>query len=70
MTYEDQFKSPKYYYNKINQLVDHYRELGYVNLVNDWEKAITKIADIPDLCRLADRANESYYSFRTAPAHQ
>ena len=66
----NQFKSPKHYYNKINRLVDHYRELGYVNLVSDWEKAITKIADMRDLCRLADRANEIYYSLQTAPAHQ
>ncbi|QIN96703.1 hypothetical protein [Synechococcus phage S-N03] len=69
MTYEEQFKSPKYYYGKINKLVDHYRENGYVNLVNDWEKAITKIADMPDLRRLADRANEIYYSYQTG-AHK
>ena len=69
MSYEDQFRKPEYYYHKINRLVDHYRNCGYVNLLNDWEKAITKIADMPDLRRLADRANEIYYSYQSA-AHK
>ena len=54
MTYEDQFK--------INKLVDFYRDRGYVNLVHDWEKAITKVADLPDLRYLADRAEHLYYN--------
>ena len=70
MSYEEQFKSPKHYYRKIENLIDHYRERGYVNLVNDWEKAITKIADMPDLCRLANRAQEIYLSYETGAAHK
>lgn len=70
MSYEDQFRKPTYYYGKINKLVDHYRNLGYVHLVNDWEKAITKIADLPDLRRLANRAEDIYYSYETGAAHK
>ena len=64
MSYEDNFKSPAHYYKRINRLVDHYRSLGYVNLVYDWERGISKVADLPDLRYLANRADSIYESLQ------
>lgn len=61
--YNDQFKKPSHYYKKINRLVDHYRHNGYVHLVSDWEGLVSKIADMSDLRRLANRASDIYQAY-------
>ncbi|WVP99954.1 hypothetical protein [Synechococcus phage MA10] len=64
MAYQDSFREPAYYYEKINRLVDFYGSKGYVNLVHDWERKLTKVADYPDLRSLAKRASDVYYSLQ------
>lgn len=64
MAYEDQFQKKYYYYNKIDRLVSAYKALGYVTMVKDWERSISKIADYPDLRRLAIKADFLYHSLK------
>ena len=60
MAYQDQFKSPEFYYGKINRLIDVYRAMGYTSMVHDWERRLSKVADYPDLRTLAKRADFLY----------
>ena len=57
MSYEDSFKSPSVYYSDINELISEYIDRGYVQESARWEQKITRIADMPDLKRLASQAN-------------
>ena len=70
MAYQDQFKSTAYYYGIINRLVDRYRERGYIHAVAEWEKAVTKIADYPDLRMLAKKADFLYTNLKTSPLYK
>lgn len=56
MSYEDSFKSPSAYYGDINELISEYIDRGYVQESARWEQKINKIADMPDLKRLASQA--------------
>jgi len=60
MTYEQQFKKPEFYYQKINRLVSTYKTKGYGNLVQEWERQVNRIADMPDLRNLASKADHIY----------
>ena len=70
MAYQDQFKPTEYYYGIINRLIDRYRERGYIHAVADWEKAIEKIADYPDLRSLAKKADFLYTNLKTSPLYR
>lgn len=60
MSYKDQFRSPSFYYVSINRLIKLYTERGYVNMVYDWERSLRNVADMPDLKRLARKADYLY----------
>ena len=67
MPYPDQFETTAYYYRIIDRLVDHYRSVGYVAQVYDWERQLRNIADLSDLRYLANKADFLYTNTKTLP---